>query len=106
MPEPADELERILADARAQLGRIRLEVPELEDGTPAPREVQEWARSSLAVAPVEPVIAVPPPQAVPSVSLEPLAPPAPPASLRPLQPSPAPVAASPAPTPASPAASP
>ncbi len=78
MPDPGDELERILADTRAQLGRIRLTMPELEDGTPSPGEVQEWARSSLAQPALEPVVKAvapppppPPPVELPSVSLAP-----------------------------------
>lgn len=96
MPDPGDELERILADTRAQLGRIRLEMPELEDGTASAREVQEWARISLGPAVVEPVRPSPPPPPpveLPSVSLaaEPSAPAAtattaPPAALEPSTP--------------------
>lgn len=70
MADPGDELERILADARVQLSRIRLDLPDLEGGSPSPRDVKEWARTSLDVAafvPVKPPAPAPPPEELPSV---------------------------------------
>lgn len=106
MADPGEEFERILADARAQLGRIRLELPQLEEGTPGPRDIEAWAKSSLGPAPAAPapvVVAEPAPPVMAAPAPVFAAPPLRP-SLAPPPPEPAPEDAPPAPAPATPRA--
>ncbi len=83
MADPDAELERILTAALSQLNGIRLELPSLEDGRPAPLSPQVWAAESLSPArPKEELqrvrsVELPPPPPLQAPAAEPSPQPAP-----------------------------